>query len=226
MCYQCGKMGHIRADCPNLKTGEEALKTLVTAPLRITDGRKGQAGTEHARGRAFQLTAEEVKATSKVVAGTFHVNSITGLVLFDSGATHSFVSVIFGEHLGREVERLDEPLVVEIVVDKTMKELCVVVGMDWMDAVDAKIGCRLRQIRVRTPSVGKLLIQGNVLGRSNAICSAARARRYLQQSGIGYLAYVVDMRAIERKTTIKDVRIVREFVDVFLDDLPGVPLKR
>ncbi|KAI3700658.1 hypothetical protein L2E82_45295 [Cichorium intybus] len=246
-------MGHVKADCPSLKTGGGALKTPVTAPLCITDGRTGQVGTERAHGRAFQLTAEEVQSTLKVVAGTFRVNNVPGIVLFDSGATHSFVSIEFSERLGRKVESLDQPHVVEIVDDRTvtvtriyrgctlelngvsfpidlipiaMRQLCVVVGIDWMGAVDAEIRCRLKQIRVRTPSGGELLVQGDTLGWGVALCSAARARRYLQHSGTGYLAYVIDTCNVKKKFGIEDVPIVREFADVFPDDLPGVPPER
>ena len=36
-----------------------------------------------------------------------------------------------------------------------MWELCVIVGMDWLDTYDAEIVCRHKQVRVRTPSKGE-----------------------------------------------------------------------
>ena len=185
--------------------------------------------------------------------GTFLVNSVPALMLFDSGATHSFVSLAFCELLGRDVESLDYLLIVDVAEGRTvaishvywdcilefsgvkfgidlipiaMKELCVIIGMDWMQAVEAKIDCLHKRVRVRTPSGGKLRIQGDTKGRSPALCSAARARRYLQHCGTGFLAYVRDTREVERARTVDDVPIVRDFADVFPEELPGIPPER
>ena len=187
--------------------------------------------------------------------GTFLVNSIPALVMFDSGATHSFVSHTFSERLGRPVGRLGFTLELEVAGDRTMmvtdvyrdctielvgesfmidlipiamRELCVIVGMDWMDAFDADIGCRRKQVRVRTPGGKELIVQGDVHRRGPALCSVARARRYLMHSSVGYLAYVVDTRVDNelKKKTVGDVSIVREFTDVFPEDLLGVPPER
>ena len=57
-------------------------------------------------------------------------------------------------------------------------------------------------------------------------CSAAKARRYLQQGKGGYLAYVVDVRAKGVEPDLSAVLVVREFADVFPEDLPGIPPER
>jgi hypothetical protein len=111
-----------------------------------------------------------------------------------------------------------------ILID--MREFCVIVGMDWMYSYDAEIICRHKQVRVRTPSGEELLVQGDLPRRTVALCSAARARQYLQHSGTGYLAYVVDTHVNEEKKSINEVSVVREFSDVFPDDLPGIPPER
>lgn len=59
-----------------------------------------------------------------------------------------------------------------------------------------------------------------------SICSAARARRYLQYSGTGYLACLIDTRTTERMKEIENVHIVRDFPNVFPDELSGVPPER
>ena len=163
------------------------------------------------------------------------------------------MSSAFSRHLGRDVESLGYSLVVEVADDRTvvvtdiyrdctleasgkkfpidlipiaMRELCVIVGMDWMDDFDAEIVCRPKQVRVRPPGGGTLLIQGDVHRKSPALCSAAKARRYLQHNGSGFLANVRDIREEDRVKTIDDVPIVQEFADVFPDDLPGIPPER
>src|SRR5581483_10109540 len=78
------------------------------------------SGTKATTGRAYQLKVEEARETPKVVTGTFSVNSIPAVVLFDSGATHSFISRNFSKQLNCSIERLNCPLVVEIADNRTI----------------------------------------------------------------------------------------------------------
>ena len=54
--------------------------------------------------------------------------------------------------------------------------------------------------------------------------SVISARCLLQKGCKGYLAHVVDTRSSEVK--LEDILVVRDFLDVFPDDLPGLPLGR
>ena len=77
----------------------------------------------------------------------------------------------------------------------------------------------------RTPSAGGLVIQGERLQCGPTLCSTTRARHYLQQGYIGFAAYVMDTQD-KGKATVDDVPIVREYLSVFLEGFPGVPLER
>ncbi|XP_052622528.1 uncharacterized protein LOC111921122 [Lactuca sativa] len=67
--FHCKHTGHRKAECPQL-TQRLAQASAPTA-LRVTDGRPWKAEALSARGRAFQLTVEEVRATHDVVAVKF-----------------------------------------------------------------------------------------------------------------------------------------------------------
>ena len=54
--------------------------------------------------------------------------------------------------------------------------------------------------------------------------SAISARCLLQKGYKGYLAHLVDTRNSEVR--LEDVPVVRDFMDVFLDHLPGLPPER
>ncbi|TLX69020.1 hypothetical protein E9993_23130 [Labilibacter sediminis] len=56
-----------------------------------------------------------------------------------------------------------------------MRELCVIVGMDWLDAFDAEILCRKRHVRVQNPKGGELVILGVIPHLVIASCSSAIA---------------------------------------------------
>lgn len=76
-------------------------------------------------------------------------------------------------------------------------------------------------MRVRTLSWGELVIHGKGVRRSLTMCSAARAQRYFHHGCLGFMAYVVDNR-FEGMSSLDGVPIVREFPEVFLEDLLGV----
>ena len=51
-----------------------------------------------------------------MILGMFPVNSVPATVLFDSGATHSFLSMSFAGNHGMEIEDLRCPLMVSTPV--------------------------------------------------------------------------------------------------------------
>ncbi|KAJ9558488.1 hypothetical protein OSB04_013102 [Centaurea solstitialis] len=256
LCFNCGQGGHLKNECPHPKTGGTGggnVRAPAPSTFRITDGRGGTADTQPARGRAFQMTAEEAQAAPKAVTGTFFVNSMPALVLFDSGATHSFVSLSFCALWDREAESLSHVLIVDMADGRTvsvtniyrscymefagtkfkidlipiaMKELCVIVGMDWLDSVRAVIDYHYKQVWVRTPSGGELVIQGNTPRHGAALRSIRRVQTHSQHGGRGLLAYVRDTREVGSVKTATDVPVVQDYVDVFPEELPGVPPER
>ena len=88
-----------------------------------------------------------------------------------------------------------------------MGEICVAIGMDWMNRFGALIDCRRKRLSVLTPSGGdRLMIQGEGGRCGFTICSAARARRYIRQGCTSYVAYVTDTRVCGR--TIDQISVV------------------
>ena len=96
--------------------------------------------------------------------------------------------------------RLFEERYLVDVVPIPLRRNKVIIGMDWLSPNGAVIDCAQQLVRVRTPSGGELVIQGERPQRGPTLCSAVRARRYLQQGCAGYVAYVVDTREAGRAT--------------------------
>ncbi|KAL7617289.1 hypothetical protein Lser_V15G00773 [Lactuca serriola] len=184
--------------------------------------------------------------------GTFLVNGLFAHVLFDLGATRSFVSLILRKKFPDTPETLDSPLEVEIVDDRTMCASrvfhgCVlnmfserfsidlvsisltgskvIIGMDWLGPNGDVIDCEQQLVRIQTPSEGELVNTSERASHGPALYSTMWARRYLQHGCFRFLAYVFDMW-VEATMKLSRVPIVRDFPNVFYKDLPRVPPKR
>ncbi|KAI3715025.1 hypothetical protein L6452_21990 [Arctium lappa] len=97
--FECKMSGDFQKDYPKWKTGSTQEKK--ENPPRVP-------------GRAFQMTAEETKASADVVSGMFLLNSVPARVLFDSGTSFSFVSNAFCHKLLMPTSNIEDALVVEI----------------------------------------------------------------------------------------------------------------
>ena len=75
ICYRCGKPGHYAKDC---NTGKP-LNNPVFRP--------------QTKGRVFTLSGEEATQSPDMIKGTCFLKNILLIVLFDSGAMHSFISI-------------------------------------------------------------------------------------------------------------------------------------
>ena len=180
------------------------------------------------------------------------MNGIPVQVLFDSGATRSFVSLALSKRFTESSGMLDCPLEVEIADDRSVRASAVfrdcvlrifeerylgdlvpiplrgnkvIIGMDWLSPNGAVIDYAQQSVRVRTPSGGELVIHGERPQCGPTVYSAARARRYLQQGCAGYVMYVMDTRETG-KATMSEVAVVQDYTDVFPEELPGIPPER
>ena len=75
-------------------------------------GRGSQAGTLGVQGRVYAITPPVEPTDQLVIQGTFLLSRLWARVLFDSGASHSFIIASVVIELGLEVEALKEPLYV------------------------------------------------------------------------------------------------------------------
>ncbi|XP_052627095.1 uncharacterized protein LOC128133625 [Lactuca sativa] len=120
ICFNCNQRGHKNSQCLILASvGQVAAHAPTT--LRITDGHQGRVEVLVAKSRAFQLIAKEARAAPNVVTGSFLGNDISSMVLFDSGATRSFVSLALSKRFSRAPRELDCLLDVEIADDRIVK---------------------------------------------------------------------------------------------------------
>ncbi|XP_035845835.1 uncharacterized protein LOC118492141 [Helianthus annuus] len=97
-CYKCGDTTHLRNQCPQLNQDQQLA----------------------ARGRAFNLNANQARNDNDVVNGTFLVNNLYASILFDTGADRSFVSVEFESLINCTRSKLPESFSVEVANGKSI----------------------------------------------------------------------------------------------------------
>ena len=96
--------------------------------------------------------------------------------------------------------------------------------MDWLASNYASMDCFRKEVILRRPRLPVVIFYGERRRAPSGFISAISARCLLQKGCKGYLAHVVDTRSSEVR--LEAVLIVRGFLDVFPDDLPGLPPER
>jgi hypothetical protein len=179
------------------------------------------------------LEAEAIQDAQDVTVGMFLVESYPAKVLFDTGATHSFVSTSWVESHNIPIEPMIPPLRVNSVGGKVQSDriclnlrieirgidfpasivemgtlgLDVILGMNWLHRNQATVSCDKRTVKLVSPS-GKEVVTKLYLPE-------------LEEGACHHLS--VDDK---ESTPIEAIRIVSEFPDVFPEELPGMPPER
>ena len=277
-CFHCHRPGHIRTYCPLLQGGVQAVAPPAAprpqfrpAPQPgFQQGQMGRGGGGPARGipaprqtaagrgqaRLFALQPHDLEEVDHdVVAGMVSICSVDARVLFDSGATHSFVSSQLAGRLGRLESRLETPLVVanpigrSVEVSRVFRECDVriegfslpadlvllemlgfdsILGMDWLARHHATLDCRGKRVVFNLPDVPGLVFQGDRSTPRLNLISCLRAQRVIRKGGEAYLAHIREVSQEEDpgRVELDSIRVVRDFPDVFPDDLPDLPPER
>jgi hypothetical protein len=105
-----------------------------------------------------------------------------------------------------------------------MHDFDVILGMNWLAAYHASVDCFEEEVVFRPPGELEFRFKGSRLPSLPHMISALRANRLLRKGCRGFLASVVDLQ--KKELEIEDIPVVREFPDVFPEDLPGLPPDR
>ncbi|GJQ91560.1 putative reverse transcriptase domain-containing protein [Tanacetum coccineum] len=204
---ECGNTGHIKKNYPKLKN----------------------RGNGTAQGRAYALGGRDVSPDSNVITGTFLFNNRYATILFDIGADRSFVSTTFSALINITPTTLENYYDVELVDGKiigvnTIIRGCtlnfmnhpfnidlmlvplgsfdIIIGMDWL-----------------TKYHGVIIYDDEEL----FMCS------FRKRDGCDvFLAHITTKEAKDKSEgkRLEDVPIIRDFLEVFPEDLLGIPPAR
>ncbi|GJX29003.1 putative reverse transcriptase domain-containing protein [Tanacetum coccineum] len=187
-CFEYGRKGHYRSDCPKLKDQNRRNKA----------GNK--KGVGEARGKAYVLGGGEANPDSNIVKGTFLLNNHYASMIFDSGADRSFVLTTFSTLLDITPDTLDVSYAVELANGGISKTNTILRG------------CTLGLLG-HPFNIDLMPIE---LGSFDIII------------GMDWLAnhHAKEIENESEEKRLKDVPTVRDFPEVFPEDLPGLPPTR
>ena len=204
-----------------------------------------------AQGRVFALTPQDVQALDTVVTGILPLFSNFAKNLFDSGSTHSFISSRYAKLCDKKPGLMDYDLFVatpmgdslvcnsilkscviqiedkEMLADLILMDMYdydVILGMDWLAAYHASVDCFRKELVFWPLGEPEFRFKGSRMHALPRVISTFRAKHLLWKGCQGYLAHVVDIRKEVLK--LDDIPVVREFPDVFPEDVPGIPIDR
>ncbi|XP_075485331.1 uncharacterized protein LOC142525043 [Primulina tabacum] len=172
-------------------------------------------------------------------------------VLFDTGASHSFVSHAFVVSHDLRTTSMNSNLSVVtpmgkmIITDNVvfnavlfhdknviylnlivlpMHDFDCIVGMDVLTANRVTVDCYRGIVRFRPSFAPKWNFYGRGSQAKIPLVSAIEMNRLLDSGHEGFMVFVVDLSQDERR--IYDIPVVREFPDVFPEEIPGFSPER
>ncbi|GJU39197.1 putative reverse transcriptase domain-containing protein, partial [Tanacetum coccineum] len=148
------------------------------------------------RGAVYKLGAVDAQQDPKVVTGTFLLNNRYATALFDSGADKSFVSTNFSTLIDIEPVELDTSYEVELA-DGKVEVLISLLG--WIGYHDMML---------------LFCVERKRLGFHWKIEKGCEL----------FLAQVTEQESKEKR--LKDVPVIRNFPEIFPEELPGLPPPR
>ncbi|GJT81952.1 putative reverse transcriptase domain-containing protein [Tanacetum coccineum] len=203
-CFECGAQGHYQKDCPKVKNQNRGNKA------RVPD----------ARGADRSFVSNTFSTLLDITPSALDVSYAVELA---DGRTSETNIVLRGCILGL----LGHPFNIDLMpID--LDSFDVIIGMDWLAKNHAVIVCDEKIVRI--PYGNEIMIvQGDKSDKEKksmlSIISCVKAQKYMEKGCQLFLAQVTvkENKDESKEKRLEDVPTVRDFPEVFPEDLLGLP---
>ncbi|GJV12573.1 putative reverse transcriptase domain-containing protein [Tanacetum coccineum] len=241
-CFECGAQGHYRSDCPKIKNQNRGNKARIpdaSGRAYALGGGDANPGSNTVTGtfllndhHAYMLF--DSGADRSFVSNTFsalldftpYALDVSYAVELADGRTSETNTVFMGCTLGL----LGHPFNIDLMPIE-LGSFDVIIGMDWLARNHAVIVCDEKIVRI--PYGNEILIvqgdKGDKEKKSKlSIISCEKAQKYMEKGCQLFLAQVTvkENKDKSEEKRLEDVPTVRDFPEVFPEDLPGLPPTR
>ena len=201
--------------------------------------------------RAYAMRAHKDQDALGVIAGNFTLYDNEMHALIDPSSTHSSVCI---EQLNDKFP-LVEPLTYDMLVTSPLghsvrvnrvykncplmvhdrefsvnlialpfHEFDLILGMDWLSKHRVIVDCDKKTVVLKCSNLSEVTVQGIRSGPMSNVISAMQAWHFLRKGCEAFLALVLDSK--RRQVNLEDIPVIKEFSDVFLEELSGLPPER
>nr|GEV94764.1 putative reverse transcriptase domain-containing protein [Tanacetum cinerariifolium] len=236
-CYNCNEKGHRKRDCPKLgrngQGGNNHGGVYQLGVVNVQEDPKVVTGTfllnNHYATVLFDSGADRsfisTKFSTLIYIKPVEIDTSYEVELADEDHDLSFQHKIVSTNnvlKGCTLNLLNHSFPIDLMVIE-LGSFDVIIGMDWLSKNDAAILCGEKKVRI--PLKNKvLIIEGDRNQSRLKIISCIKARKYIENGCELFLTQVT--RTMSKEKRVEDVPVIRNFLEVFLKDLPGLSSPR
>ncbi|GJV94020.1 putative reverse transcriptase domain-containing protein [Tanacetum coccineum] len=195
-CYNCREQGHTRNHYPKKNTPQGGNASGRAYVIKDAD-KQGPNVVTDINPDKLDTSYEVELANGKVVS--------TNTVL--RGCTISLVNHLF---------KID-------LMPIELGTFDIIIGMDWLAEHDAVIVCGKKVVRIPCGNK-RLIVEGDKGPSRLKVISCIKACKYIERGCQMFVACVTEKKSKEKR--LEDVPVIRDYPEVFPDDLPGLPPPR
>ncbi|GJW45710.1 putative reverse transcriptase domain-containing protein [Tanacetum coccineum] len=215
-------IGHLTKNYQNKKPATRSNQLPVTVVYHAY-GEKGHYTNQcrktniNAQGRAYMLRDKNAHQDPNMVTGMFLLNQHLANVLFDSGADRSFISISLASKLSSPSITIDTFYDIEIADGNLVSTNTVIKGCT-LTLLDQPFEIDLMPIKLGSFDV---VIGMDWLSKNQAKILYDEKFVHIPINGETLIIQVMEKKPDEKR--LEDIPVVKEFSDVFPEDLPGLP---
>ena len=104
------------------------------------------------------------------------------------------------------------------------REFDLILGMDWLSKYRAIVDCGQKTVVLRCSNQSEVIVHGIRSGVMSNVIPTMQARRLMRKGCETLLGMILDSK--RGQVDVEKILVVREFPDVFHEELPSIPLDR